>query len=377
MALTAGVALHFVIEHEHHEFEREHHEALAGKADEDEEEHERHWRATKHAEHHGAPSDDAHPHSPPRPRNGLIFGLLWVGLFALALALATYSIARRMARRLERLRDGVEALGGGNLQSRVRVDGHDEIAALARSFNTAAAQIESLVTAHKHLLANASHELRTPLARIRLALGILAARGASDNTAGGADAQTLQHLEQDIAELDDLVSSILLASRLEALPSTEHLFERVDLLALSAEMVALHNALPGAKAEASGEIVEIQGDEKLLRRMLRNLLENARRYAPQTTTRVSVQREGDHAILEVRDHGPGIPSAEHEKIFEPFFRGSTAPRGETSSGTGLGLSLARQIARRHGGELTCRDNAEGGACFSVRLPLGVAAAKSA
>ena len=132
---------------------------------------------------------------------------------------------RGLGRRLERLRAGVDRLGGGDLSARVKVEGRDEVAALAESFNRSAQRIEELVAAHRLLLANASHELRTPLARIAVAAALL-----GEN----ADPKTRDSLKQDVAELDQLIEQILLASRLEAVPTLEHR-EPVDLLALAAE----------------------------------------------------------------------------------------------------------------------------------------------
>ena len=124
---------------------------------------------------------------------------------ALAIGVAAYPIVRQLTGRLERLQRGVDSLGAGDLGARVAVEGHDEIAGLAESFNRAATQIEQLIHANRSLLANASHELRTPLARIRLAVEMLKQ---------SADPKTKAGLEQDIAELDGLVDEILLASRL-------------------------------------------------------------------------------------------------------------------------------------------------------------------
>src|SRR5262249_33054108 len=136
------------------------------------------------------------------------FGLFFLlALLALAVAVGAYPVVRRLTARLERLQAGVEALRAGDLAARGKVEGHDEGARLARSFNGAAARIEELVGAHKSLLANASHELRTPLARIRMAVELMKEH---------ADPKRKRDLAIDIAELDLLIDEILLASRLEA-----------------------------------------------------------------------------------------------------------------------------------------------------------------
>src|SRR5262249_9606917 len=147
---------------------------------------------------------------------------------ALIVAVAAFPVVRRVTRRLERLQQGVESLGAGDLSARVKVEGRDEVARLAQSFNGAAARIERLVGAHKMLLANPSHELRTPLTRIRLAIELLKQE---------VDPQRKAELEKDIAELDQLIDEILLTSRLDAVSALE-VEEDVDLLALAAEECA-------------------------------------------------------------------------------------------------------------------------------------------
>ena len=108
------------------------------------------------------------------------------------------------------------------------------------------------------------------------------------------------------------------------------------------------------------------GDRVLLRRLVRNLLENARRYAGAGPIDVSVLSETGRAVLEVRDHGPGVPEGERERIFEPFYR--IAATRESGRGSGLGLALVREIARRHGGEAVCLAAEGGGSRFRVTLP---------
>ena len=284
-------------------------------------------------------------HDRHRPVFGLFFGL---ALVAIAVGVGAYPVVRRLTARLERLQAGVESLGAGDLSARVKVEGRDEVAQLARSFNRAAGRIEELVGVHKSLLANASHELRTPLARIRMAVELL-----KEN----ADPRRKRELEQDIVELDALIDEILTASRLDA-TSDPGANEEVDLLALASEECARYE-----EAQLAGEPVTVRGDPRLLRRLIRNLLENARRHgAPPVEVRVS--RAGVGAELRVSDHGPGIPDAEREGVFQPFHR--FAGSGERA-GAGLGLALVRQIARRHGGDARYVAGAPSGGSFVVTL----------
>ena len=110
----------------------------------------------------------------------------------------------------------------------------------------------------------------------------------------------------------------------------------------------------------------VEGDRLLLRRLVRNLLENARRYAGDGPIEISVAAEGGRAVLEVRDHGPGVPAEERERIFEPFYR--RAATRESGRGSGLGLALVRDIAGRHGGKVVCLAAEGGGSRFRVDLP---------
>jgi signal transduction histidine kinase len=269
----------------------------------------------------------------------------FLGLIALAVALGARPMVRRLTGRLERLQRGVESLGAGDLRARVKVEGRDEVAQLAQSFNQAAARIETLVDAHKLLLANASHELRTPLTRIRLGLELVE-----------TDPDRKAELTRNIAELDQLVDEILLVSRLDATEGLD-VREDVDLAALAAEECARYE-----DCSTQGQSVLVRGDPTLLRRMVRNLVENAKLHG-KPPVEIAIVRQGDRAELSVSDRGEVIAADARERLFSAFYRipGRSGPKD-----TGLGLALVRQIARRHGGEAAYRP--ERGSCFTVTLP---------
>jgi two-component system OmpR family sensor kinase len=273
-------------------------------------------------------------------------------LIAAVVAIGAYPVVRRLTRRLERLQHSVQAWGEGQFATRVAVEGRDEIAQLAASFNDAAARIESLVAAQKSLLANASHELRSPLARIRMAAELMA-----EQAPPGIGAE----LRRNVSELDQLIDEVLLASRLDASSPAARCLEELDLAGIVAEECARVNARLDAQS------LPMTGEPKLLRRMVRNLLENAVRYGAGSTVDARLARMGNTALLEICDSGPGIPETERERIFEPFYR--IAGASEAAGGVGLGLALVRQIARRHGGDAQCLGDG-GGACLRVILPLG-------
>lgn len=287
------------------------------------------------------------------PRSSQAF--LWMlGIVAVAVALGSYPIVRRLTTRLEDLRRGVERWGEGDLSVRVAEQGSDEVAFLARRFNHAAERVESLLKANKSLLANASHELRSPLARIRMGLELMDPEPSP---------RTRDEITRNIAELDQLIDEILLASRLDSRETDLGTVETVDLTGLAAE----ESARAGAELEAAGsqQTLVVQGVAKLLRRAIRNLLENARRYSSGPVS-VRVDRREQWAVVRVCDQGPGVPESERERIFEPFYRLRGA--SEREGGVGLGLALVRSIVQRHHGRAYCEANPGGGACFVICLP---------
>jgi signal transduction histidine kinase len=292
------------------------------------------------------------PMLPPFFQRGLGLVIVLVILFV-AVAAGAWPAVRRLTRRLQALKRGVEQFGAGQLHHRVEVSGRDEVAAVAASFNLAAERIETLVRSHQSLLANASHELRSPLARLKMAVSMLG------DASPPQQVRLQKEIDTNVAELDALVEEVLLASRLDAVQRVDQ-HERVDLLGLAAE--------EGARVDAVVEGVgaSVSGDERLLRRALRNLLENARRYGGDDVT-VQVGQAGSQATVQVCDRGPGVPPELRARIFEAFYR--LPGHAEQAGGVGLGLSLVKQIAERHGGQVLCLPREGGGSCFELRLPL--------
>jgi signal transduction histidine kinase len=338
---------------------------------------------------------------PPRPPGGAWsrspfgFGFGWMlGLVGLAVALGAYPVMRRLTLRLEALQRGVERWGTGDLSARIPATGHDEVAFLATRFNHAAERIETLMESHKSLLANASHELRSPLARIRMGLELMAptlgtdvsslppegaelAWGCPARRSGAPTPASRQKDEilRSINELDQLIDEILLASRLDARQADAEPFETLDLTGLAAEECSRVNAELHAELATTGiarnsHSLTVRGSPRLLRRLIRNLLENARRYDNgEISLELAQIRVGARfwAVIKVHDRGPGVPSELRERIFEPFYRLPGA--SERAGGVGLGLSLVRSISQRHGGAVRCEARPGGGASFIVELPI--------
>ena len=354
----------------------------------------------------------------PAPPQLPISAPLALALLFVAVGLAAWPVSQRITRRLEALQRSVDAQAAGDLRVRAEVSGQDEVAALAHSFNHAAERIEALVnrqeallSTQRRLLANASHELRSPLARIRMAIELML-ENPTDLT------HHTDEVRQNIRELDALVEEILLASRLDTLSLDELRREPVDLTQLAAEEAARTGAVwmdetpsdvNGDDGSESGAAhTTVAGDARLLRRLLRNLLENARRYQPEGDEPVllclsrepgpvavgspeadtdpgrsggsdaGVNHSGagkealagevtDWLCIEVLDRGPGVPEAARERIFEAFYR--VDGHSEQAGNVGLGLSLVRQIARRHGGDAHHEPREGGGSRFVVRLPV--------
>lgn len=297
-----------------------------------------------------------------KPPYGFVWMLLLVGV---AVALGVYPIVRKLTQRLEALQQGVQRWGDGDLTARMPEQGQDEVADLSKRFNAAAERIQnlmrsqqSLLASQKSLLANASHELRSPLTRIRMGLEFV---GVDNND------KAKQEIARNISELDQLIDEILLASRLDAQEADMGTVEVVDLIGLCAEECSRVGAM--FEVQEGVQTLESKGVVKLLRRLIRNLLENAGRYGaisgPADVQLMASVTLSD-VVLTVCDRGPGVPTAYRDKIFEPFFRLPGA--SERAGSVGLGLALVKSIAERHHGRVVCEDHPGGGACFKVHLP---------
>jgi signal transduction histidine kinase len=291
--------------------------------------------------------------APNAPALAIVLVLLFVGVAA-----GAFPVVRRLTRRLEVLKRGVERFGEGQLGFRVDDGGRDEVAALAASFNQAAERIETLLRSHQTLLANASHELRSPLARLKMAFAML-------DEVPPAQRQRLElEIHTNIAELDALVEEVLLASRLDA-GSAVGEKRPLDLVGLLAEEAARADA--DFEPDAALGAAQVTAEDRLLRRALRNLIENGKRYGG-PEVQVGLRRAPRGFEITVADRGPGVPADMRERIFEPFFR--LPGHAEMAGGVGLGLSLVKQIAQRHGGTVRCEAREGGGSVFVLSLAPG-------
>jgi len=264
----------------------------------------------------------------PRPSFWSFF--LGIGTLALLVAIGCIPLARRLTFRLEALQSTALRWGEGDLQARVDIQGSDEIADVAKSFNLAADRVQGLIEVQRRALASTSHELRSPLARVRMAIELL--RSDPPNAE-----QLFEQTVRDIEELDETVGDLLQVGKMQSV-GLIHPTE-VDLL----EVLAEEGARGGV--EVSGEPYLVLGDRRLLQRLIRNLIENAQKYGGDQV-RIFTDAEGFRVV----DNGSGIPAELREQVFEPFYRPESHAEGE-HGGVGLGLWLAREIAEHHHGSL--------------------------
>ena len=279
-------------------------------------------------------------------------------------------VARSIARPVAALQQAAQRMAAGDLSSRVGgqyPQARDELGLLAREFDYMAGRIEALVAHERGVLQDVSHELRSPLARLQLILEL-----ARQESGDGA-APHFQRAEHEIARLDLLIGELLTLSRMEAdLPGMTR--DPVDLGALASDCLAeveLDAGSHGVRLRLdAAEPLEVSGNVQLLARALDNLLSNAIKFGAGGEVLLRLAQKGGQAELSVRDHGPGVPEAELQKLFRPFFRGANAVRAE---GHGLGLAIVERIARAHGGQAVAANAAGGGLCVTLSLPLVAAA----
>jgi signal transduction histidine kinase len=333
-------------------------------------------------------------------RASLFRPLLAVALVLLLVALASLPLARRISRPVEMLTNASRRLGAGELSYRIPLPdwcprpmgapgesrvypGHrhhhrrrpDEVQELMHAWNDMADRIERLLRGQRELLANISHELRSPLTRVRVALELLPRDGESE--------ARLNEVEADLGELDRLIEDVLMTSRLEATGLPAHpapislrpLLEQVAERARNAPVTANKTV---QVSPGSGSELTLRADASLLKRALFNLVENAAKYGTPPIV-LSAERRGEVIEVEVTDEGDGIPAAERERVFEPFYRRDKAHtphnRDSAAHGFGLGLTLARRVAEAHGGTiaispLLVEGEIERGCRVTLRLPLG-------
>lgn len=289
-------------------------------------------------------------------------GFPWSYVFPIGAAIlifvgaASIWFSRRLARPLDQLATAARRFGGGDTAARARLDRLDELGDVGRAFDEMADRTAGVMAAQRQLMADVSHELRTPLARIRVALEL-----AAEDPVAAKD--LLADVGTDLDEIDQLMGDILTTARLD----TDHapLARRPARVAELAEKAAQRFAarhpartLETAVSASCGDR-ELECDPLLLRRAIDNLLDNAAKYSDAgTPVRFAVHERGERGVpggariaFEIVDRGIGMSAEELERAFTPFWR-ADGSRTRKTGGVGLGLALARRIARAHGGDVT-------------------------
>jgi two-component system sensor histidine kinase CpxA len=299
----------------------------------------------------------------PRVRVGSWF-LLPEHIFVMAAGvLLCYWLALYLTSPVRQLEKAVERFGRGDLSARVGSNRRDELGQLARTFDRMAGRIGTLLTAERRLLLDISHELRSPLARLGVAVE-LARSGDDANLA-------LNRIQKESDRLNALVGQLLQVTRAEGDPSSlRHAPLRLDeLVRQLVDDASIEAAAHGCELKyEKREPVTVAGDPELLRRAVENVIRNAIRHAPrETAVEVSLARNNGKAVVEVRDHGSGVPEEALARLFDAFYR-VEGDRDRASGGTGLGLSIARRAVELHKGSIRAR-NARPGLEVEMELPV--------
>ena len=304
---------------------------------------------------------------PPRSRLGELPPWARPAIAAAVSAGVCLLLAAYISRPVRRVRRAAQSLAAGELAARVDPlpKGADELAELSRDFNAMAARLQALIESQNRLLADVSHELRSPLARLQVALELARRRAGSDS------AEALDRIELEAERLNELIAQVLTLARIESgvRPPGR---TRVALDALCRQIVE-DAAFEAGDADKRVELVAalpvtVAGDPALLRSAIENVVRNALRYtASGSTVEVGLSRRSEAAVIDVRDHGPGLPVDELERIFEPFVRASAARERDTG-GYGLGLAIARRTVELYGGVISAENAADGGLRVILRLP---------
>jgi two-component system OmpR family sensor kinase len=275
--------------------------------------------------------------------------LLWLLAAFAAAAPFAWIIARRVALPVRLFADAAERLGRDPSAPPLSIEGPREIADAAAAFNAMQERLRNYVADRTTMTAAIAHDLRTPLMRLSLILD-------------DAPPEIRTAAEAEIREMKERIQATLAFMRGLSQPARR---QRLNLRTLVQSMVD-EASDRGAPVRFEGEDIVLDADVAGLKAMVANLVENAVQYGRNAT--VHLHRHAGEAIIEVADQGPGLPPAELERVFEPFYRVESSRNRETG-GTGLGLASARAVARAHGGDIVLANRPEGGLSARVALPL--------
>ncbi len=279
----------------------------------------------------------------------------------LVVGLATLWFSRRLVKPLDTLATAARTFGAGDTSARAKLTRDDELGDVGRAFDDMADRTSALISSQRQLMADVSHELRTPLARIRVALEL----AAEDPTAAK---DVLSDVGIDLDEIDQLIEDILTTARLDAEPSVKSEPISIGELADRAakRFAARHPRRELEQVVDDGDYA-IECDPALLRRALDNLLDNAAKYSDAPVT-LEVQPNGTRVSFDIVDRGVGMSKDELERAGTPFWR-ADGSRARKTGGVGLGLALARRIARAHGGDVVLESTLGRGTTARLQIPV--------
>ena len=295
--------------------------------------------------------------------------LLLLGLPAAVAATAVVGwwLARKALRPVERMTSQAEGIGIDRLHERIEVpQAQDEIGHLAVTLNAMLDRLERGVDEKHRLITDASHDLRTPLAAMRAELDV----SLMDDTLAPSAREVLESTREEVDRMSRIVNNLLTLARvdegrLELLTTQVDLADAVETAVRSLRPLA---AAKGLRLKVDGEHYEVQADPQRLHQALTNFIENAIKFsAAGGEVRVSAWRQNGEAGVTVQDTGPGIPADAREQVFDRFYRADPA-RGREGSGSGLGLSICREVADAHGGRVWVESEEGKGSSFSLALP---------
>ncbi|WP_374570825.1 ATP-binding protein [Phenylobacterium sp.] len=276
--------------------------------------------------------------------------VLWFVLSAIAMAPIAYLFSRRLSAPISLFAEAAERLGRDPGAEPLTLKGSAEIDVAVRAFNGMQERLRRYVDDRTAMVGAIAHDLRTPLTRLRFRI-----ENAPEDLRG--------KMASDLDQMEEMISAALTFVRDATRPSERTPLELSSLLESLCDEMAETGA--DTEVEQSDKVI-IHGDPVALRRLFTNLLENAVKFGGRARTRVF--REGDTAIVEIADDGPGIPKDDEEKVFEPFYRREPS-RSRQTGGAGLGLAVVRSVARGHGGDVLLRNRHAGGLTARVQLPL--------
>lgn len=314
----------------------------------------------------------------PRRTSGLFRGsasqqLLRWAIAMLISGLVCYTLTLYLIRPVLRIRSAASSIAGGDFSARAAptlAHRRDELGDLVRDFNRMAERIERLMDTQQQLLRDISHELRSPLARLTVALEI------ARKWAGKEATDALNRIETESERLNEMIGRLLTLARINSLvdPPQHSAISLRPLLDQIAQDANFEASAKNCHVEVTGaKDCEIQGSHELLHSAIENVVRNAVRHTPPgSTVRADLNCDGKRSRILISDEGPGVPAADLEKIFRPFYRVSDA-REHRSGGTGIGLAITQQVARLHGGNVSAHNAAPHGLIVEFNLPCSTTA----